>query len=53
MERVDDATLTLLVLAGTVVLFVLNKLPVSVIRWWIFIASLFVVAEGVDARKAC
>ncbi|MBO0811353.1 MAG: SLC13 family permease [Microlunatus sp.] len=70
----DDATLTLLVLAGTVGLFVLNKLPVSVVALlsalalWatglagaaqmvagfgdplvIFIASLFVVAEGVDA----
>ena len=70
----DDVTLTLLILGGTVVLFVANKLPVAVVALisalalWIagltgpidivagfgdpiviFIASLFVVAEGIDA----
>ncbi|QGN34987.1 SLC13 family permease [Microlunatus sp. Gsoil 973] len=69
-----DVTLTLLVLGGTVVLFVANRLPVAVVALlsalalWIvglsgpaeivagfgdpiviFIASLFVVAEGIDA----
>jgi len=39
----DDATLTLLVLAGTVILFVVNKLPVSVVA---LISALALWATG-------